>query len=68
MTTSRYKEIDMYDTELKQARPYGNHKWTLLPNSKNILVVKCCNCNIARLFLVGHDIINCMPTIERDCK
>jgi hypothetical protein len=54
-----YNELDMYDTILQKAFPYGNHVWGLEENSKKIKVVKCIKCHIARLYLVGHDIDRC---------
>lgn len=61
----KYNELDMYDTDISKAYPYGNHKWSLLPNSIGINVVKCDKCLLARLWLVGHDIKNCKPLKEK---
>lgn len=59
-----YNELDMYDTDLNKAFPYGSHVWIRLPNSTGIMVIKCAKCKLARLWLVGHDILICRPKKE----
>jgi hypothetical protein len=55
-----YNELDMYDTNVgTYGKKYGDHKLGLESNSKGIKVVKCTQCHIARLFLMGHDITAC---------
>lgn len=47
-----------YDTKLTNKR-YGEHTLGLEPNSEGILIVKCINCHVARLYLQGQDQTAC---------
>jgi hypothetical protein len=62
-----YNDLHVYDTEIKTyGKKYGDHVFTLRKNSKGIMVVKCENCDIARLFLMGHDITHCKIKSKKD--
>lgn len=60
----QYNELEMYDTVVKTyGKSYGNHVLGLEPNSSGIMIVKCVNCHISRLFLMGQDQTSCKVKI-----
>lgn len=65
----QYNELDMYDTEIKTyGKSYGDHVFNLQKNSKGIMVVKCKDCSIARLYIMGHNIHHCKVNCNGQCK
>jgi hypothetical protein len=46
-----------YDTQLSYG--YGEHDFTLLPNSSDILIVKCKKCKLSRMYLSLMDKTSC---------